>query len=103
MITERLTFQAAYGKGDELVALMKESFRVMPMDSVMASRLYTDLTGKMFTCAVEIDYADLATYAASTAGDANSYGSTEFQEWFAKMVACTELGERQLFNSEALS
>lgn len=102
MITERLTFRAKYGQGDALVAVLKDSFRVMPQANVAAARIYTDFTGPMFTVAVEFDHADLATFVKNSQQDAADYASSAFQEWFAKMVAATELGERQLFNSESL-
>jgi|SRR5690349_5124302 hypothetical protein len=102
MITERLTFRAKYGHGDELVALMKESFNIMPVEQVLGARIYTDHTGPMFTVAMEVDHTDLQAYAGSSMGDGADYARADFQEWFAKMVAVTESGERQLFNSESL-
>jgi hypothetical protein len=101
VITERLTFRARYGQGDQLVALLKENLQMMPMPaSVQGVRLYTDATGPMFTVAFEVDHPDLQTFAANTAEQEADYGKKEFQDWFAKMVACTEHGERQLFNCE---
>lgn len=102
MITERLTFRAKYGQGDQLVALMKESFKIMPMEGAQGVRIYTDHTGPMFTVAVEFDHADIVAYAAQSSGDSAEYSRSEFQQWFAKMVECTESGERQLFNCEKL-
>lgn len=103
MITERLTFRAKYGQGDKLVQLLKENLEAMPMPaSVQGIRLYTDATGPMFTVAFEIDHPDIQTFAANTAEQEADYASKAFQDWFAKMVECTEHGERQLFNSEKL-
>ena len=102
MITERLTFRAKYGQGDDLAALMKESFDILPSGDFVGARLYTDHTGPMFTVAMEIDHADLAAYAKSSMSEGADYGTSDFQKWFARMVACTEMGERQLFNSEKL-
>ena len=99
MITERLTFQAKYGKGDNLLALFKESMSSMT-EGATGIRTYTDATGTMFTVAVEIDYPDLAAWQA--ANGPGAYDDSGFQEWFARMVAVTERGERQLFNSEKL-
>ena len=100
MITERLTFRARYGQGDALSTLLKDSVNVMPTEGILAARSYTDFTGTFFTCAFEFDYADLNAWAAASQRDIADYGTSDFQEWFAKMVACTETGERQLFNSE---
>ena len=103
MITERLTFRAKYGQGDALVALLKENLKSMPMPaSVEGIRIYTDATGPMFTVAFEVDHPDLKTFAANTAEQESEYGRKDFQEWFAKMVECTEAGERQLFNCEKM-
>jgi hypothetical protein len=101
LITERLSFRAKYGQGDALVALMKENLKAMPPSaSVVSARLYTDFTGPMFSVVLEIDHADLNAYAANTQQETQDFGSQEFQAWFAKMIECTEAGERQLFNSE---
>lgn len=99
MITERLTFQAKYGQGDTLVALMKEVPGGLT-EGVAGQRVYTDFTGTMFTVAVEIDYADLDAYARSTRQQESEYADPTFGEWFGRMTAVTERGERQLWNSE---
>ena len=101
LITERLSFRAKYGQGDALVALMKENLKAMPPSAtVVGARLYTDFTGPMFSVVFELDHADLKAYAANTQQETQDFGSQEFQAWFAKMIECTEAGERQLFNSE---
>jgi hypothetical protein len=104
MIVERLTFQAKYGQGDALVALNKEVFALMKRRGLSSTgRIYTDATGTMFTVALEQEFADMAAYAKAFAGDTAMYADKEFQDWFAKMVAVTEKGERQLFNVETVS
>lgn len=103
MITERLTFRAKYGQGDALVALLKENLATMPPPAdVQGIRLYTDRTGAMFTVAFEVDHPDLRAYATNSVTEGSDFGTKEFQDWFAKMVDCTEAGERQLFNSEKI-
>lgn len=100
MIVERLTFQAKYGHGDELVALMKE----VPQGGgpAVKGRIYTDLTGAMFTVQFEMEHADMTALAAADAAQRSDFGTTEFQEWFARMVAVTDKGERQLLNVETM-
>ena len=100
MITERLSFRAKYGHGDVLAQLFKESFDQFITADVLGARIYTDVTGPMFTVVAESDFADLAAY--SRYGDASNemYANPDFGTWFAKMMACTETGDRQLFNSE---
>ena len=102
MITERLSFRARYGQGDALVALMKESFSILPAADFQGARVYTDHTGPMFTVVMEIDHADIGAYAKSSMTEGADYGTPAFQEWFAKMVAVTESGERQLLNCEKI-
>ncbi len=101
MITERLSFRAGYGKGDTLVALFREQATgLFSNPLVLGARLYTDLTGPMFSVIVESDFADLDAYAAFMKQDMAEYGTQDFQEWFGRMMAVTESGERQLLNSE---
>lgn len=100
MIVERITFQAKYGHGDELVALLKDGPPGMGESS--RGRLYTDLTGRMFTVQFEFEYPDLAAFAAGDTEQRQAFGTPEFEKWFARMVAVTDNGERQLFNVETI-
>jgi hypothetical protein len=104
VIVERLTFQAKYGAGDELVALLTEFDRKMAAQmGASATRIYTDATGTMFTVQHESDYADLQAYAASQSQEADMYASADFRDFFARMVPLVEKGERQLFNMTTMS
>ena len=104
MIVERLSFQAKYGRGDELVALAREwNQRMMPAMREMGAlgaRIYTDATGPMFTMQLETEFSDWPAYGRFMAADQEMYGTPEFQEWFGRMTACTERGDRQVFNVE---
>jgi len=101
MITERMTFRAGYGKGDDLVALFKEQATgFFNTPEVLGARIYTDLTGPMFSVIVETDFTDIDAYTAFTKRDMAEFGTKEFQEWFGRMMTVTEGGERQLLNSE---
>ena len=102
MITERLSFRAKYGRGDELVQLLKATFGKFVSPEVAGGRLYTDATGPMFSVIAESDFADMAAYAKFQASAGEMFANPEFQAQFAKMTECTESGERQLFNSEPL-
>lgn len=103
MITERLSFRAAYGQGDQLVALFREQASgLLANPLILGARLYTDLTGPMFSVIVESDFADLDAYAAFMKQDMAEYGTKDFQDWFARMMAVTEGGERQLLNCEQI-
>jgi len=56
----------------------------------------------MFTVVNEFDFVDMAAYAAFFSQDQSMYADPEFKAWFARMTGATEVGERQLFNMEAL-
>jgi len=102
MITERLTFQARYGRGDELVQLFREFYPKLKAGGVQGGRLYTDATGRMFTVVVESDFADMAAYARYLS-DSGLYADPEFGAWFARMTEVTESGERQVLNVEVFA
>lgn len=103
MVTERISFRAGYGKGDALVALFKEqAVGLFSTPLVLGARLYTDLTGPMFSVIVESDFADMEAFTAFMKQDMAEYGTKDFQQWFSRMMAVTEVGERQLLNSEKL-
>ena len=44
----------------------------------------------------------MPTYAAFFERDAAMYVDLDFQEWFARMQAVSEAGERQLFHMDPL-
>ena len=104
MIVERLVFQAKYGQGDALVELFREWSKGFGAQiGLSAGRLYTDATGRMFTINVEIEHADLEAYVAATRAEASMFSSPEFGDWFGRMEAVVEHGEKQLFNVESLA
>ena len=103
MLTERLTFRAKYGQGDELTGLFREWYAKMAKQAGLAgARLYTDATGPMFSIVFESDFADMAAWATFFSQDQSMYSDAEFQAWFAKMSSVTESGDRQLFIMETL-
>jgi hypothetical protein len=103
VITERLSFRAKYGHGDELVGLLKETFEGMAVaGGAIGGRIYTDATGPMFSVIAEIDYPDMAAWLKGASTDTEQYATAQFQEWFGRMQQITESGERQLLNCEKL-
>lgn len=103
MITERLSFRAKYGQGDTLVQLFKEQFPSMVKDtSIVGARIYTDFTGPMFSVIVESDFPDIDAYMAFVKSDGAEYATAEFQAWFGRMMAVTDVGDRQVLNVEKL-
>lgn len=103
MFTERMTFHAKYGHGDELVALFKEMYpKLSAQQGSSGARLYTDATGPMFSVIMESDFNDVTGYAASVKANAALFADPEFQAWFGRMEKVTDGGETQLFNMERL-
>ena len=94
MIVERDVFQAKYGHGDELVALLKESKPMMIKAGAKNVRILTDLTGTFFTVVMEVEYGS----AAEMEKTLSMMGDPEFEKWFQRMVPMVDTGNRQLFS-----
>ncbi len=93
MIVVRGVFQAKYGKGDELVQLMKESNMIWP--SQREFRMMTDLSGPFFRVITETDYESLGAWEA----DIQKYfGDDRFGSWFERMMSLVESGSREFYN-----
>lgn len=93
MIVVRSVFQAKYGKGDELVQLMKESDTIWP--SERKYRMMTDLSGQFFRVITEADYESISAWEA----DIQKYfGDDRFAAWFERMMPLVESGTREFYN-----
>jgi len=64
MILHRTVFQAKIGKADNVVAIMKEAFNIIPEEQLQAlqPRILTDISGAFDTVIVESTHESLATY-----------------------------------------
>ncbi len=94
MIQVRQVFQAKYGKGDELVALMKEMGRVFP---ALKSRILTDASGPFFTIVTEHEVASLGDWERSR----EMFSDPRFPALFQRMALLVESGSREFWNIEA--
>ena len=94
MILVRDVFQAKYGKGGELVALLKE-FR--DKWSPYASRILTDVSGPFFTVVAETELESLAEWERRIP---EVFSAPEFAQWFARMEPLVESGQREFYNIE---
>ena len=93
MLVVRNVFQAKYGKGEELVQLMKESDTIWP--SERKYRLMTDLSGSFFTVITESDYENFSAWET----DIQKYfGDDRFAAWFERMMPLVESGSREFYN-----
>ena len=93
MILVRNIFQAKYGRGDELVALLKEGEKMMTRSSFANQRVLTDVTGQFFTVVMEHEVPSLAEYEKSMA----LMGDPDFGPWFARMTELVDNGRREIF------
>jgi hypothetical protein len=96
MIVVRDVFQAKYGRGNELVGLLKETFSKLGHDHTY--RLLTDASGPFFTIVTEIEVASLAEWEQLTA---KVFAMPEFGEWFNRMLPLVESGRREFYHLES--
>jgi hypothetical protein len=94
MIIERDVFQAKFGRGDELVEVLKTS-RPMWDARGLSHRILTDFTGEFFTVVLELEWPDQVPLAVAHQA---MFGKEEFGEWFQRTIELTDSGNRQLFN-----
>ncbi|MBX6342915.1 MAG: hypothetical protein IRY97_10690 [Thermomicrobiaceae bacterium] len=94
MIRVRNVFQAKYGRGDELVALIREMNERMRPDRQQGTIL-TDASGRFFTVVSEFEVESLADWERMTG---EIFSDPEFNEWFQRMVPLVESGRREFYN-----
>lgn len=95
MILVRNVFQTKYGKGDQLVALFKESLDSWGEERNL--RILTDVSGPFFTVVTEEQAESLSDWEASRA---ETFSKPEFEDWFARMESLVVSGYREIFNIE---
>lgn len=94
MILVRNIFQAKYGRGDELVDLIKGARAQLERYGASEFRLLTDLTGAFFTVVMEFQMEDLAAFERSR----EAFDDPEFQQIMGSMVELVDSGRRDIFN-----
>lgn len=97
MILVRNVFQAKYGRGDELVALLKEGREKLPTGVKFHQRILTDASGPFFTVVTEMEVESLAEWERLRA---EAFALPEFGDWFACMTPLVESGRREFYNIE---
>ncbi len=96
MLIVRDVFQARYGRGGDLVALMKEAQAQWPAH--YADRILTDASGSFFTVVAETKVDSLAAWEGR---QAEVLGLSGFADWFERMTDLVENGRREFYNVEA--
>jgi hypothetical protein len=94
VIIIRDVFEAKYGKGDELVALVKEGRSPFGY----GNRVLTDLSGRFFTVVVETEADSLAHFEQLRT---QWFSKPDFAGWFARMEPMVRSGRREFYNVES--
>ena len=95
MIMVRDVFQAKYGRGDELVQLMKEMYEMSGGN--ITGRLMTDLSGPMFTIVTEMEIESIDEFQRRLR---EGFSNPEFGPMFARMMELVESGRREFYTIE---
>ncbi len=96
MLVVRDVFQAKYGRGNELVALLKETFPKLGQDHTY--RILTDVSGPFFTVVTEVEVSSLAEWEQMTT---RVFAMPEFGEWFNRMLPLVDSGRREFYHLES--
>ena len=91
MILVRQVFHAKYGRGDALVALMKQVMQRLPQTR---GRLLTDLSGQFFTVVVEFESPSLSEWEK---GFGEAMRDQSVGEIFGKTVELIDSGHREFY------
>jgi hypothetical protein len=95
MIVVRDVFHAKYGKGSELVRMLKEAS--MEATALKFDRVLTDASGPFFTIVTERTVESLAAWEKERD---MLFSEPKFGEWFEKMMPLVDSGSREFFNIE---
>ena len=96
MIVVRDVYQAKYGRGSELVALLKDFGAVLGRE--YPRRILTDASGPFFTIVQETEVASLAEWEQVSQ---RVFSSKEFEPWFSRWLTLVESGRREFYNIES--
>ena len=92
-IVVRHVFQAKYGRGDEVVAAMKEMSADMA-GRVRGYRVMTDLSGPFFTIVMEYEVESLGEFEK---GMAEAFADPRMQEFMNRTAPLIESGRREFY------
>ncbi len=95
MMIVRQTFQAKYGRGDELVELFREFHRTAEVPNRDRARILTDATGKFFTVVTEYEVESFADWEVSFQ---RLMSAPEMGPWFARMTEVVDSGSRDFYH-----
>ena len=97
MILVRYVFQAKWGMVGEVVAVFKESQKILG-EQFGRSRVLTDLSGPLMTVVQEIEVESLAEWERRRS---EIYSRPRYQELQARAAALIESGRAEFYTIEA--
>lgn len=97
MILVRNVFQAKFGRGEELVALVREALGTMSDKYALSSRVLSDLSGSYSVVILEFTVKNMAAWEAMVD---EQYTIPQFENWFARMILLVESGSREFLRIE---
>jgi len=95
MLLVRQTFQAKYGRGDELVALFREFHQNAGVPNRDTARILTDASGPFFQVITEYTVENFAEWETTFA---KLMAEPATADWFRRMTEVTEGGRRDFYN-----
>lgn len=95
MILVRQTFQAKYGRGDDLVALFREFHQNADVPNRDTARILTDASGPFFQVITEYTVENFAEWETAFA---RLMAGPQMADWFGRMMEVTESGSRDFYN-----
>jgi len=97
MIVVRNVFKIRFGKAKEAIQAWKEILLLAKKLGFgsKSNRLMTDLVGDFYTVVFENEFASLADFENGAKG---IMANPEWQAAYAKIVALTDSGYREIFN-----
>lgn len=96
ILVVRDEFQAKYGQGDALVALLRELEQTAPPPSPFRSLV--DASGPCFTVVTETAVADFAGWQNASEKE---MAAPLFGDWFRRMTEVVESGRREFYTLAA--
>jgi hypothetical protein len=99
MVVVRDVYEAKYGRGAELVTLLKD---INSVTAPLAGREYrqrilSDASGPFFTIVQEMEVASIGEWERLSR---EMFASKEFQKWFPRWLELVQSGRREFYNVE---
>ncbi len=94
MVVERMVFQAKYGRGHDLVEVLRKAEELEAKVGYPRGRVLADASGRMYTIVWEKEHESLSAWQEAVQ---KVYDLPEFQSWFTEMEPLVESGSREFY------